>query len=104
MRCPKCGHTVKVGSSIRAVITDIQDHITVMVAHVDIVKAASPANPINRRFEIEQVIGSAKAIIHLIKALEIISEVFDPGAGANPLLQASAEDAENDDRLGDGRD
>ena len=86
MRCPQCGHTVKVGSSIRAVITDIQDHITVMVAHVDIVKAASPANPINRRFEIEQVIGSAKAIIHLIKALDIISEVFDPDSGANPLL------------------
>jgi len=97
MRCPQCGHIVKVGSSIRAVITDIQDHITVMVAHVDIVRAASAANPINRRFEIEQVIGSAKAIVHLIKALDIISEVFDPQTGANPLLPVGPDELEDDD-------
>lgn len=91
MKCAQCGHQVRVGSSIRAVITDIQDHIAVMVAHVDIVKAASPSNHINRRFEVEQVIGSAKAVVHLIKALDIISEVFDPESGANPLLPLAPE-------------
>lgn len=94
MRCPQCHQTVKVGSSIRAVITDIQDHITVMVTHVDLVRASSPINPINRRFEIEQVIGSAKAIVHLIKALDIISEVFDPDNEANPLLPVKYVDPE----------
>jgi hypothetical protein len=89
MRCPQCGEQVTVGNSIRAVILDIQDHMTVMLAHVDALRGASKNNPVNRPFETEQVIGSAKAAIHLAQALIILIEVFDPDeeeADAIPLL------------------
>lgn len=79
MKCPKCGAGVPITRTLEGVLTDLSNHVSNMTAHLRVIAEASPANPVDRSYELAQVEAAARAQVLIVRALNIVVGAFEEG-------------------------